>query len=134
MAFFWGPKTLDASLAGRRVRVLRSMILESTQPRAAPLMRRFSDDAPEPAAEMRLITHAAAQRDGTERLTRPQHEVLGNFDAPAREIVVCRGTERGFERTAEVTNAESKQRRQVFGTDPFGQVSVDMRLQASHLP
>jgi hypothetical protein len=119
---------LNASFARRRVRELRSSILESTQPRMAPLMRRFSDDAPEPAGEMRLITHAAAQRNGTERLTRRQHEVLRNFDSPAREIVVCRDPERGFERTAEVTNAESQQSRQVFGTDPFGQVSVDMHF------
>jgi hypothetical protein len=105
-------KTLNAGLVGWRVREFRSMILESTAPRNAPLMWRFSDDAPEPAAEMRLITHAAPQRNGTKRLARRQHEVLGNFDAPAGQIIVCRDTERGFERTAEVTDAESKQGRQ----------------------
>ena len=38
-----------------------------------------------------------AERNGTERLARGEHEGLGNFDAWAREIIVSRDARCGFE-------------------------------------
>jgi hypothetical protein len=83
---------------------------------------------------MRLIAHAAAQGNRTERVTRRQHQPLGHFYASAREILMCRHGKCGLECPAEVADAEGKQRREIFDPDSFGQVGIDMRRQASGLP
>jgi hypothetical protein len=110
------------------------MILKSSPPRTAPLMGGFSNDAPEPATEMRLIAHAAAQGNGTERVTRRQHQALSHFDAPAHEIVVCRESARGLECPAEVADAEAEQRREVFASNSASEMRVDVRHHPPLLP
>jgi hypothetical protein len=68
-------------------------------------MRRLSNDSPEPATEVRLIGHTAAHGDCTQRVAGGEHEALSHFYPSAREIVVRRDTEGGFECPAEVANA-----------------------------
>src|SRR5215468_2147810 len=97
-------------------------------------MRRLSDDSPEPATEVRLITHTAAQSDCTQRVAGGEHQTMSYFYPSAREVIVRRDTHGGFECPAEVADTEAEQRRQMFDSNCFGQVGIDVRRQALDLP
>jgi hypothetical protein len=101
---------------------------------AAPRIRCFTDDAPERTAEMRLIAHAAAQRDVAQRVARGEHQALRDLDAPAHDIGVGSHPEAALELTAEVTFAETDEMRQRVDVDLAGEIRVDMRRDSPDLP
>ena len=93
-------------------------------------MRRFTNDSLEQAREVRLIAHATAQSNGTKRIAGCQHHALSHLYAPAHNVGVRRDTERDLEGPAEMADAESYQGRELFNTDPFGEMGVNVRRKA----
>lgn len=94
----------------------------------------FTDDASEQTREVRLIAHAAAQGNGTQRFVRCQHQALSQLDAASREISVRRDTESRLERPTKMADAETQQSRELFNTNPFGEMRINMRRNALCLP
>lgn len=84
--------------------------------------------------EVRLIAHAAAQSNRTQRLARRQHQTLGNFDAPAQHIGVGRYTECTFERAGKVARAQAEELGELRNANPSGKVGVDMCNEPAGLP
>ena len=111
-----------------------SAIFERAKSRAAPRVRRLTDDAIKGAREVRLIAHAAVESNRAERLGRRQHQSLGHFDAPAHHIRVWRCAEGAFERAAEVARAEAKQRGELPNVNPTVNVGFDVRCEPACLP
>jgi hypothetical protein len=83
---------------------------------------------------MRLITHAAAQRNLTEWGAGREHEALGELDAPARDPDASRHTESALERATEVADAEIEGGSKILDDDLAGKIGVDMRRKPSRLP
>ncbi len=100
----------------------------------SPGRGRFADDAPERAGEMRLIAHAAAQGNLTQRCARRKHETLSEFDAPMSDPDAGRHAKGALECATEVTDADVERRRKVFDDDLAGEVGIDMRREPSRLP
>src|SRR5271168_4645620 len=82
--------------------VARSVDIQRAAPSAAPGVGRLADYAMERAREVRLIAHAARDRNRAQGLGRRQHQSLGYLDAPPQHIVARRNTKRTFERATEV--------------------------------
>jgi hypothetical protein len=72
----------------------------------------------ERARKVRLIAHAAPERNRAEGLGRRQHQSLGYFDASAQHIVARRNTKRALEGAAEVAFAEVKEPRELSNGYP----------------
>jgi hypothetical protein len=100
----------------------------------APQMRRLADDAAERTGEMRLIAHAAAQRNFTQWGARREHESLGNFDASARDPYVSGHAEGALECATEVADADTHERREILDVDLRAKVGVDVRCKAPGPP
>src|SRR3954449_12203537 len=73
---------------------------------STPYSRGFQIRAPKQLGEVRLISHAAGQRDLAQRLLSGQHQSLCPLDPEPDEVHVRRHPEADFERTAERADAE----------------------------
>src|SRR5258708_6900726 len=88
----------------------------------------------ETTREVRLIAHAAPDRNRAEGLGRRQHQSLGYLDAPAQHIVARRNTKRAFERPAEVTCAEAQELRELSNGNPSAQIGFHVCENSARLP
>jgi hypothetical protein len=99
-----------------------------------PRIRRLADYAPETAREMRLIAHAATQRNLSERGARREHELLGDFN-PSTCNPCVRGHAKGaLERATEVAGADVQKCREISDANLAGKVCVDVRCEPPRLP
>lgn len=96
------------------------LALSAPAPRAAPCVWRLAYDAMENAREVRLIAHAASDRNRAEGLGGGQHQPLGHLNAPSQHIVARRCPKRTFERTAEVAGTEAHEPCQLVNENPSG--------------
>jgi hypothetical protein len=83
---------------------------------------------------MRLIVHAAAQRNLAEWGAGREHEALGELDAATRDPDASRHTESALERTTEVADAKVEGRSKILDEDLAGKIGVDMYRKPSRLP
>src|SRR5579862_6761446 len=125
---------LSIGLRDRYSSVGRSVNFQCPSPSSAPAVRRFANYAMERAREVRLIAHAAPERNRAEGLGRRQHQSLGYLDAPAQHIVARRNTKRALERTAEVACAEVQQPREISNGNLSGQVGFHVCEDPARLP
>jgi hypothetical protein len=83
---------------------------------------------------MRLITHAAAQRNLTQWGVRREHEALRDLDAPTSDPGASGHAKGALEQATEVADADADKCSQIPDANLAGKVGVDMYPKLSHLP
>src|SRR5262249_4535094 len=111
-----------------------SLLVHRALPGSPPGPRSLADDTAKRSREMRLVTHAATQRDLTDRCPRGQHEPLRDFHTSSRHPCVGGHPEAAFESAAKMTDADIEKGRKLVDMELARKIRVDVRHKLPHLP